>query len=456
MEATLADFIRVLRAAGVRVSIAEAIDAHHAVHRVGLGDRALLKTALGLTLAKTEEERTLLDGCFERFFTFQELVDEEPAPTEQAAAAAVAAAEQRGDAGEAVPAAVSALSEQLLRQDWAALNVAVAAAGQRVGASQVVSFTQRGRYTQAIAEAMGLPQVNADIARLAAGDDAERDAAGRLERGRALLLERARDYVERQIGLFADPETRRWMRERLPQQRLSAVDRYYYQDMQDLVRRMAKRLVAMNDRRKKTARRGQLDFRRTLRSGLAYDGVPFEPRWRRIKKDRPRVMALCDVSGSVAAVSRFLLMFLYSVSETLPKVRSFAFSDSLEEVTELFEQRPLEEAVALTLKRLGERSSDYGGSLADFERLALDDIDTRTTVILLGDARSNYGDPGISTLRKVYQRARQVIWLNPEPRTAWGFGDSEMPLLATACHHVRVCNTLKHLEQLVEELLRSG
>lgn len=456
MEATLADFIRVLRAAGVRVSIAEAIDAHHAVHRVGLGDRALLKTALGLTLAKTEEERTLLDGCFERFFTFQELVDEEPAPTEQAAAAAVAAAEQRGDAGEAVPAAVSALSEQLLRQDWAALNVAVAAAGQRVGASQVVSFTQRGRYTQAIAEAMGLPQVNADIARLAAGDDAERDAAGRLERGRALLLERARDYVERQIGLFADPETRRWMRERLPQQRLSAVDRYYYQDMQDLVRRMAKRLVAMNDRRKKTARRGQLDFRRTLRSGLAYDGVPFEPRWRRIKKDRPRVMALCDVSGSVAAVSRFLLMFLYSVSETLPKVRSFAFSDSLEEVTELFEQRPLEEAVALTLKRLGERSSDYGGSLADFERLALDDIDTRTTVIVLGDARSNYGDPGISTLRKVYQRARQVIWLNPEPRTAWGFGDSEMPLLATACHHVRVCNTLKHLEQLVEELLRSG
>lgn len=452
MEATLADFIRVLRAAGVRVSTAEAIDAHHAVHRVGPGDRALLKTALGLTLAKTEEERTLLDGCFERFFTFQELVDEEPAPTEQAAAAAG----PRADAGEAVPAAVSALSEQLLRQDWAALNVAVAAAGQRVEANRIVSFTQRGRYTQAIAEAVGLPQVNADIARLAAGNDAERDAAGRLERGRALLLERARDYVERQIGLFADPETRRWMRERLPQQKLSVIDRYYYQDMQELVRRMAKRLVAMNARRRKTARRGQLDFRRTLRSGLAYDGVPFEPRWRRIKKDRPRVMVLCDVSGSVAAVSRFLLMFLYSVSETLPKVRSFAFSDSLEEVTELFEQRSLEEAVTLTLERLGERSSNYGASLAGFERIALGAIDRRTTVIVLGDARSNYGDPGIDSLRKVHQRARQVIWLNPEPRTAWGYGDSEMPLLATACHHVRVCNTLKHLEQLVEELLRSG
>src|SRR5690625_2465240 len=157
------------------------------------------------------------------------------------------------------------------------------------------------------------------------------------------------------------------MRERLPQKKLSTVDRYYYQDMQELVRRMAKRLVTMNDRRKKSARRGQLDFRRTLRSGLAYDGIPFEPHWRHIKKERPRVMVLCDVSGSVATVSRFLLMFLYSISETLPKVRSFAFSDSSQEVTELFEQRPLEEAVALTLKRLGERSSDYGGSLADFE-----------------------------------------------------------------------------------------
>jgi uncharacterized protein with von Willebrand factor type A (vWA) domain len=456
VEATLSDFIRVLRAAGVRVSISEAIDAHHAVQRVGPGDRALLKTALGLTLAKTGEERTLLDGCFERFFTFQELVDHEPTSAGQSFAAAATTTEQRIAAPEALPANLSALSEQLLQQDWAALNVAVAAAGQQTGANKIVSFTQRCRYTLAIAEAMGLQEVNADIARLAAGDDAERDAAGWLERARALLLERARDHVERQIGLFADPETRRWMRERLPQKRLSAIDRYYYQDIQDLVRRMAKRLVAMNDRRKKSARRGQLDFLRTLRSGLAYDGVPFEPRWRQIKKDRPRVMVLCDVSGSVAAVLRFLLMFLYGVSETLPKVRSFAFSDSLEEVTELFEQRPLEEAVALTLKRLGERSSSYGTSLADFERIALDDIDNRTTVIVLGDARSNYGDPGLGSLRKVYQRARQVIWLNPEPRTAWGYGDSEMPLLATACHHVRVCNTLKHLEQLVEELLRSG
>lgn len=454
MEATLADFIRVLRAAGVRASISEVIDAHHAVHRVGVGDRTLLKAALGTTLAKTEEERALFDGCFERFFAFQELVDEEPPAPAQAAD--LVAAERQNEQTTAPPAGLSPLSEQLLRQDWAALNVAVAAAGQQVGANQIVSFTQRGRYTMAIAEAMGLRELNADIARLAAGNDAERDTAGRLERGRLLLLERARDYVERQIGLFADPETKRWMRERLPQQRLSAVDRAYYQDMQELVRRMAKRLVTMNDRRRKKARRGQLDFRRTLRAGLAYDGVPFEPQWRRVKRERPRVMVLCDVSGSVAAVARFLLMFIYSVSETLPKVRSFAFSDSLQEVTELFEQRPLEEAVALTLKRLGDRSSDYGGSFADFERIALDDIDHRTTVIILGDARSNYGDPGIVTLRKVYQRARQVIWLNPEPRSGWGYGDSEMPLLATACHQVRVCNTLKHLEQLVEELLHSG
>jgi len=443
-----------LRAAGVRISISETIDAYQAMQRTGLANRPLLKSALGTTLAKTAEERSLFDNCFERFFAFQELSDQQPEPTLEAETAT--AAKQQASAADAMPAELSPLSKQLLQQDWPALNVAVAAAGQQTGVSEIVSFTQRGRYSIAIADAMGLQYVKLDIARLAGGDDAQQEVAEQLERGRELLLEQVRDHVDRHIELFANPETRRWMRERLAQRKLALIDRDYYQDMQDLVRRMAKRLISTHDRRKKAARRGQLDVRRTLRSMLAYDGIPFEPQWRRIKKDQPRVMVLCDVSGSVAAVSRFLLMFLYSVSETLPKVRSFAFSDSTQEVTELFEQRSLDDAITLTLKRLGERSSDYGGSLADFERLAFDAIDQRTTVIILGDARCNYGDSGISSLRKIYQRARQVIWLNPEPRTAWGYGDSEMPLLATACHHVRVCNTLKHLEQLIEQLLRSA
>ncbi|MCC5808954.1 MAG: VWA domain-containing protein [Ectothiorhodospiraceae bacterium] len=463
MDATLADFIRILRSAGVRISVSETIDAYQALREVGVTHRPVLKNALGMTLAKTGEEQELFEGCFERFFAFQELNDasdpeesaREPEHGESdsgegqgSGGGAGGGQQQDGELGE--------LSRQLLQQDWTQLNADIAAAGQRVESNRIVSFVQRGRFSRAMAEDLGIRELDEDIARLDAGDQAARDLASRLERHRGAWLERIRDYVERQIALFADPEDQRMMRERLPQIKLSHVDRRRYAEMQDLVRRMARRLVTLHSRRRKTARRGQLDFRRTLRSGLAYDGIPFEPRWRRIKKDQPRIMALCDVSGSVAAVSRFLLMFLYSVSDVLPKVRSFAFSDSLGEVTELFRTLSLEEAVATTQQLHGDRSSSYGRSMNDFEDLCLRDIDHRTTVLVLGDARSNYGDPGISSLRKVHQRARQVIWLNPEPRVQWGYGDSEMPLLATACHRVQVCNTLKHLERLVQDLMRSA
>ena len=182
----------------------------------------------------------------------------------------------------------------------------------------------------------------------------------------------------------------------------------------------------------------------------------FETHWKSTKIDRPKVFAVCDVSGSVSAVSRFLLMFLYSVSEVLPKVRSFAFSSRLEEVTELFERQDLEEAVAVVQHRFGNMSTDYGRALQDFERLCLNDIDYRSTVIILGDARSNYGNPRSEILREIYGRAKQVIWLNPEPRPLWSLGDSEMLKFKPNCTRVDVCNTLAHLEHIVSDLLRSA
>ncbi len=471
MDATLADFIRVLRSAGVRISVSETIDAHHAVKQIGVTHRPVLKQALGATLAKTDEEHALFDGCFERFFSFQELRgDEEPTespePEQPPEAPDGGGQPGRGTGGGGggsdadsvthTDDQLAPLSDQLRDADWAQMTADIAAAGQRVGSNRVVSFVQRGRFTRAIADELGLRELDEDIARLDAGTDEQRALAAALERARGAWMDRIRDHVERQIALFADPEDRRLMRERLPQLKLSHVDRRHYADMQELVRKMARRLASLHQRKRKVARRGQLDVRRTLRTGLAYDGIPFEPRWRRVKKDQPRIMALCDVSGSVASVARFLLMFLYGVNDVLPKVRSFAFSDHLGEVTELFRELPLEQAVLVAQQRHGDRSSDYGRSLRDFENLCLMEIDHRTTVLILGDARSNYGDPGLSSLRKVHQRARQVLWLNPEARVQWGYGDSEMPALATACHRVRVCNTLKHLEQVVQDLMRSA
>ena len=150
----------------------------------------------------------------------------------------------------------------------------------------------------------------------------------------------------------------------------------------------------------------------------------------------------------------FLLLFLYSLQDVLPKVRSFAFSSHLGEVSSYFDEYPVEKAIELVNWKYG-GATDYGSSLRDFARLALDDINSNTTVIILGDARNNNGDPALEIMQAIYQRARQVIWLNPESRRVWGSGDSEMLRYQSACHFSAECNNLKQLERIVDQLLKS-
>jgi hypothetical protein len=217
---------------------------------------------------------------------------------------------------------------------------------------------------------------------------------------------------------------------------------------------MAKKLASQYSRKRKHVKRGQLDMPKTLRKGIPNDGVMFDTYWRQVKKDKPQVLAVCDVSGSVAAYAKFLLLFLYSLQDVLPRVRSFAFSSHLGEVSEYFDDYPVEKAVELVNWKYG-GATDYGNSLLDFANLALADISSNTTVIILGDARNNHGEPRLDILQSVYQRAQRVIWLNPESRKSWGTGDSEMLRYQSACHFSAECNNLIHLERIVEQLLKS-
>ena len=193
---------------------------------------------------------------------------------------------------------------------------------------------------------------------------------------------------------------------------------------------------------------------KTLRQGIATDGIMFNTAWRRVRKDRPQGLAVWYVRGSVAADTRCLLLFLFSLQDVLPKVRCFAFSSHLGEVTDYFDDYPVEEAIELIDRHYG-GATDYGASFADFTKLTIDEVNACTTVIILGDARNNQGDARLDLLQSVYQRANQVIWLNPESRNAWGTGDSEMLRYASACHVVAECNNLRQLERIIDQLLKS-
>lgn len=483
MSEVLGDFIRALRAADVRVSTSESIDAGNVIDLVGFNERDTLRDALSQVLAKSDDEKQAFLETFDTFFAFDQF-KEKPQSVNQPAAneneerqqdEAEGGEGEEGQGGESsgadgpsspggggsggerqgeAPQPRDDLVSLLERGDQAALQMALAEAARQADLNRIRLFTQRGMFTRRIMELMGLDGLNEEIERREKTRNTE--GAADLMQAREELRGQVRDYVEKQLEIFTANAGRQLREEVLSKMRLSNVDRSDMRIMRELVRKMAKRLIAMHSRRKKIARRGTLDVRRTIRANIEFDGLLFHTIWKRTKVDRPKVMAICDVSGSVAQVSRFLLMFLYSLQEVLPNVRSFAFSGDLGETTEMFEREKLEQALALVLRDFGGGSTDYGRSFEDFQSLAMNDIDHRTTVLILGDARSNYGDPRSDILKLVHARARRVIWLNPEPRSMWNSGDSEMRRLAPYCDRAITCASLQDLERVVSDLLRSA
>ncbi|PCJ68372.1 MAG: hypothetical protein COA62_14455 [Rhodobiaceae bacterium] len=495
MSQVLSNFMRALRAQDVRVSISESVDAGRVAELVGFTDRQVLKDALSQVLAKTDEEKFAFNDCFEQFFAFDQFKskkaandtgDAETSSEEQEQGEGEQGADEQegeggdsdaqsgeagsssgsGGAGSGGEPGDEAASEGALDRDLTALLESgdtvelqgqLAAAGREVGADRIRLFTQRGLFTRRIMEAMGLDGLNATISEEQQSGTGQGEA--RAERLRELREEfrlEVRDYVERQLELYTANAGRQLREEVLSRIKISNVDRRDFKLMQSLVQKMAKRLISLNSRRKKKARRGQLDVRRTIRQNIGFDGLMFDIAWKRKKIDRPKVIAICDVSGSVAQYATFLLMFLYSLSEVLPKVRAFAFSNQLGEVTDLFAQKKIDVAIREVLSVHGGGSTDYGRAFEDFEELALDDIDHRTTVLILGDGRSNFGDPRADILHKIHDRARRVLWLNPEGKSLWNTGDSEMRKLSPHCDRAVTCSSLNDLERVVSDILRTA
>ena len=475
----IADFVRILRAADIRVSPAETLDAAEIFETIGFDDRSILKYALGQTLAKTEMEKLAFDEAFESYFRLPEETppslpfenqeenqhqDGEDAQDKSAEQNSGEGRPQQGtqesaqqgaqEAGAASDNANQTLTEMLENQDTAALQAAMQQAATQAGLADAKLFTQQGMFSRRIMEAMGLADLEARIRQMNEGGETEE--AERLRAGRAQLFEAVQDFVERQIAMRTKNAGRLLREDALSRIRLSNLDKSDMKIMRELIRKLAKRLASRHSRRRKKAQRGMLDIRRTMRANVAYDGKLFNLAWRRVKVERPKLIVLCDVSGSVAAVSRFFLMFLYSLDEVMPKTRSFVFSNRAGEITDLLQGDDLETAMEAALRQYGGGSTDYGMSIMDLAEATLDSVDKKTTVMVLGDARSNYGDPGHLALKEFYERAGRVIFLNPEPETVWDTGDSEMKKLGAYCTHKQTCNSVKHVERVLDDLLRLG
>ncbi|MGY8633170.1 VWA domain-containing protein [Bradyrhizobium sp. 14AA] len=455
MRENLHRFFRAARGVGVHVSPAESIDAMRAVSQVGVSDRTILRDALLLTLAKSQDEKLALGDCFDLFFSQPEPRQDQPEADSDDDASQDAdqspSSGETGDASAGQPTeGLGPLAQMLLSQDRNAIAAAMASASGAASLSDIRYSTQRGIFSSRILDAMGLQRLRDDLDGLTATNPA---LAERLRAALDALREAVRDTVSQGLALYAREEAENLRNEILRNAPLARIERRQVAEMRALIRKIARRLRERYSKPRKRQRRGHLDVRRTLRRNAAWGGVPFLTAWKRKHRDRPKIVALCDVSGSVAQVSDFFLLLIHSLHEVVDDVRSFAFSSHMIEVSEILEKKSPEEAMAEIMSKVGFGSSDYGSSLVDFEKDFMSALTPQTTVIVLGDARSNNLDPRADILRRISERSKRLVWLNPEGRLAWGFGDSEMPRYATFCSVVRQCATAQQLERAVSDIV---
>ena len=451
MREELHRFFRAARGAGVRVSPAESIDAMKAVADVGFGDRGILRDTLLLTLAKSQDEKQALGECFDLFFSQPEVKDE-ATPADAAEGAPPDSMEgktQPGDPGAQAP-ELGELAQMLMSRDRNAIAAAMANAVNAASLSDIRYFTQRGIFSSRILEQLGIERLRDDLDALTAANPAE---AERLAAALEALRENVRDVVNQALVLYGREETENLRNEILRNAPLARLERRQVEQMKALIRAIARRLRERYSKPRKRQRRGHLDTRKTLRRNAAWGGVPFLTSWKRRHRDRPKIVAICDVSGSVAQVSDFFLLLIHSLHEVVDDVRSFAFSGHLIEVSDILDTRSPEEAMSEIMSKVGFGSSDYGGSLLDFEKGWIRTVTAKTTVIVLGDARTNNLDPRADILRRISERSKRLVWLNPEGRMAWGWGDSEMPRYAAFCSVVRQCATARQLERAVSDIV---
>ena len=464
MEERIIEFANVLRRNGVRVSLSENMDVFRALQRLGIEDQQLFRDALRATLVKRIGDIQPFEELFDFFFLgLGQAIDaldrrmmEELGLSPEQYQRMLEHIQQllrqmEGD--------LSDLTKALLTANHAELErLFREAARQELDSAGLDGF----RFTpyMRLGARLELERVQSEIERFKAllqmlgenGDDLKNIMRYLDERLRNLnrLLREAIQQEQRKQG--HEP--------RDSSARSSLADKsfaFYSEDdirrMNDAVTRLAQRLKNRLSVRRKKAARGRFDVKKTLRKNLQYGGVPFEIMLDRRKKTKPQVMVLCDISDSVLNASRFMLQFVYSIQDLYTKVRSFVFVSDIGEVTKLFEENEIHRAVEAALK--GDvidvfSHSNFGRAFELFHKNYLSAVDSKTTVLIIGDGRNNYNRPNDWVLREIQRKAKQLIWLNPESRMTWGVGDSEMPRYAPHCDVAEECRSINQLYKIVD------
>jgi hypothetical protein len=471
MQQRIIEFTNLLRKSGIRVSVAEGIDAFMALDELSIDDRGVFRDALRASMVKRGDEIATFDELFDLYWSgfYDNLRD-----------SFGNLGDQMGDMGIDLESLLAQMAEMmegmdgnvdlgelakaLLTQDLAALENMIREAADQAGADRIENMLQVGFFSRRTNEQLDLDGAGGQLEELAEklaemgmGSDEIEGMRKMIQKLLENMRRSVKNFVERELQTRNHDYMEKFRKEMLQEKSFYHLTEEEISRMREVVNRLAQRIKNVLSIRKKRIKRGKLDLHQTLRRNMARGGIPFEVIYKHRRKDRPKLVILCDVSSSVANVSRFMLQFMYGLQEAFTKIRSYVFVSDLGEVTAVFKDSDVNSAIEKALDG-GDvinvyTRSNFGHAFHDFWKDHLSSIDNRTTVIVLGDARNNYNDPRAWCLRDIYNKAKNVVWLNPESPSAWGFGDSVMDRYAPYCDRVEECRNLRQLSKIVDDVM---
>ena len=461
MEKRMVEFIRALRAAGVRISLAESQDAMFAVDLVGIGKREAFASTLKSTLVKEHDDSKVFDFFFPLFFENnappmwdmnQELTPEQQQMLQQALQTLMQDDQALQD-----------LIDQLLNGEQFSREQLEQMA-QQLGMENASQMYQTRYFNRQMQRLAGMQmardlidQVLAELEAMGMDPETLQDLREMLEENMGALAEQISKYVGSSVAHnLAEREQHEPRRavEDLHFQHLSPEEA---EKVRDEMRRLAARLRSRASLRQKRARSGEIDPKSTIRHNLKYGGIPLELK-KRNRHVKPKLVVICDLSGSMRYMSEFMLTLTYMLQDLVAKARSFIFIGDMVEVTDRFKAHRPELAVERVLREnpRGHYTTDLGHSLNTFFDDYMDSIDSKTTVIMVGDGRNNFNNPRLDLAEDLGRRARRCIWFCPEPEYQWGSGDSDLHKYAPLSDGVFLVRNLRELSIAVDNILADG
>jgi uncharacterized protein len=477
MPGLLADLVDELRTVGIPVSVGEHVDAAGAIAAIPLQDKDVLRAALQAALVKNAEHLSAFNLIFDLYTSGSEQSDAGPL-------ASLSDAELRDALRDAI-----AGDDDLLRTmlaDEYVRRFADVEPGRPVAGVM---------YGIAVNQAADLDGIRHDL--LEGDGDGQGEGAGEgggtggggggggRSRGggriqddsppsvRSLRDRLAQAEVDRAIGKFRqeiEASIRRTLVADRGPRAVRATMRVGLAEDADIATASAGELAAMAAaigplsqqltqvlNQQAAYRKRKLSIRGTLRKAMGSGGIPFQIATEPARPPKPDIVVLCDVSGSVASFSRFTLALLIALDSRLSRLRVFAFTDGVADITGMVQEarasgRPLdgEQIARESIRFTG--SSDYGRVMREFAAEHARQLTRRSVVLVVGDARSNYTDPSVHAFAQIQQHAGAVYWLNPEPRRAWNDGDSVIAEYAPFCARVEECRSLRQITDFVQTL----